>query len=443
MSYNKKELREVRFITEENGNGEIILNGIEFSDDAYGRVKQGAQPPVRDTVCIPDGVTVIRRAHHPRITSIAIPPSVRKICGESFTVFDGHYTADGYYPMEDDPMGNGHHLTLNTVILSDGLREIGEWAFMNMKAISGIKLPKGLERIEEEAFLGCDGITQIVIPDTVKTLGKGVFDSCTGLKKAIFVGGITELPANLFYNTALTEITLPDTLTRIGNWCFSRCKSLSEIDLPESVEELGRGAFNECSALTSVFFKRDIQSEGDVFSGCAALKQFEFGSGVKNPELLPYAPCVESIAAAKDHPDFITLDGAVYTRDKKTLVRVPHGICGGFTVPRGVTAIGRRAFANCRDLASVTLPGSLESIGEKAFCGCSALTEITLGGKVKRIEDYAFAKCDSVKTVHISASVTEIGEGILLDSGDPEITVSLANPVYTVNHGDIVKKGEN
>ena len=44
--------------------------------------------------------------------------------------------------------------------------------------------------------------------------------------------------------------------------------------------------------------------------------------------------------------------------------------------------------------------------------------------------------------VHISASVTEIGEGILLDSGDPEITVSPANPVYTVNHGDIVKKGE-
>ena len=432
---------EVIFHTKEAPYVGVRLDGIEFSADAKTAVKRGSQPPVRDTVCIPDGVNFITWAAHPRITAIAIPPSVQKIGQEAFTVFKNHYTPDGYYPMDDDPMGNGHHLNLRTVIFSDGLKEIGAWAFMNMKAISGIKLPKGLEKISEEAFLGCDGITQLIIPASVKSLGRGVFDSCIGLKKVIFVDGIEVLPSNLFYNnSALTELTLPKTLTRIGDWCFSACSALSEIDVPESVEEIGTGAFRDCTSITDFTIKRDIKWGKNVFEGCEALVSYRFEKEVHSPELLPYSPYVKSIEAAKDHPDFVTVDGAVYTKDKKTLVRVPFGISGEFTVPRGVTAIGNRAFSDCKGITAVNLPSTHEAIGEKAFYGCSALKEMNLGGKVRKIGDCAFAKCESLTKLHVSASVTEIGEGILLECGDTEITVSPANPAYKIVDGIIVRK---
>ena len=435
-------LPEAKFYTEQDYSGCNALMGIGFSDDNENRRLIADQPLVTDTVCIPDGIDVIGVALHPRMTSVAIPPSVHTIRRNAFSVLRGHTTYEGYYSPEfDDPIGNGHHKRLRTVIFSDGLREIGDRAFAAMSAIVGMKLPKGLEYIGEEAFLECEGLTEIIIPASVRTVKKGVFDSCIGIKKVIFYDGIEELPSNLFYkNTALKELTLPKTATKLGNYCFSGCQALPTVDLPESVTELGNGVFFGCASLTEFTFKRDVTSGKDVFSGCEKLSRFNIEAGVKHPELLPYNPYLQRIEATKSHPDFVTVDGAVYTKDKKTLVRVPHGISGGFTVPRGVTAIGNRAFAECRGITEISLPSTVEIVGEEAFCDCENIETFTLGGKVRSVGNRAFAKCKSLRSLHVSQSVTKISVGILSECGEVEITVSPGNPVYKIENGVIVKK---
>ena len=430
------------FYTEQKPSGDTALTGIGFTDDEESRRQRADQPLVTDTVCIPDGIDVIQGAYHPRITSVAIPHSVHTVRSKSFSVLRGHTTYEGYYTPEfDDPIGNGHNLRLRTVILSEGLRTIGERAFARMIALTGLKLPKGLECIEEEAFLGCEGLNEIIIPASVRTIERGAFDSCTGIKKVIFYDGIEELPSNLFYkNVSLTALTLPKTVKNLGNYCFSGCDSLPTVDLPESVTELGNGVFFGCKSLTEFTFKRDVTSGKDVFSGCEKLSRFNIEAGVKHPELLPYNEYLQSIETAKDHPDFVTVDGAVYTKDKKTLVRVPHGISGGFTVPRGVTAIGNRAFAECRGITAVNLPSTVESIGEKAFYSCGALENVALGGKVRTVGDYAFAKCEKLNGLHVPQSVTRLGRNLLAGCENIEITVSPGNPVYKLENGIIVKK---
>ena len=430
------------FYTEKNREGETVLGNIRFSDDAESCRYISSQPVVDDVITVPDGINIVRHIIHPRITAVAIPSSVHTIGYYAFTVLYGHTTYEGYYtPEMDDPIGNDLHKRLKTVILSEGLRTIKERAFACMMALTGIKLPKGLECIEEEAFMSCHGLNEIIIPASVRTLEFGAFSNCSGIKKAIFFDGIETLPPNLFYkNTSLTELKLPQTLKRIDEYSFSCCKSLPEVDLPDSVTEICGGAFYGCNSLTEFTFKHDITMGEGVFTNCENLTSFNIQADVKHPELLPYAPHLQSITTAKHHPDFITIDGAVYTKDKKTLVRVPHGICGGFTVPRGVTAIGNRAFAECRGITSVDLPSTVESIGEKAFYGCTAIENITLGGKVKTVGDYAFAKCEKLNSLHVSQSVTKIGEGILLECGEMEITVSPGNPVYKTENGVIVKK---
>ena len=430
------------FFTEKNSTGETVLGNISFSDDEESSRLISSQPVVDDVITVPDGVNIIKHIIHPRITAVAIPSSVHTIGYYAFTVLHRHTTYEGYYaPAPDDPIGNDLHKRLRTVILSEGLRCIGERAFACMMALTGIKLPKGLELIGEEAFINCHGLNEIIIPASVRTIEMGAFDSCTGIKKVIFFDGIETLPSNLFYkNTSLTELTLPKTLKKLGSYCFSCCEALPAVDLPERIDELGEGVFFGCKSLTEFTFKRDVKSGEDVFCKCENLTKFIIEAGVKHPELLPYAPCVTAIEAANHHPDFVTVDGAVYTKDKKTLVRVPYGICGGFTVPRGVTTIRNRAFAECRGITSVALPSTVESIGEKAFYGCTALENITLGGKVRTVGDYAFAKCEKLNSLHVSQSVTKIGMGILLECGEVEITVSPGNPVYKLEHGVIVKK---
>lgn len=433
---------EPEFGTEKMPTGETHLNYIIFSDDVESYRQRGNQAVFTDTVCIPDGITVIKRAVHPRLTSVAVPHTVHTIGTFAFSALAGHQTYEGYYdPREDDPIGNGYNTRLRTVILSEGLRVIGDSAFMCMTAITGLKLPKGLEYIKEDAFRGCDGLTEIVFPASIKKLGDGAFSFCNGIKKIIFNDGIEEFPDNLFRsNSALTELTLPKTLKKTGDFCFSQCLSLENIELPDSVEKIGEYAFSKCTAIKEFTFKRDIACGENVFYQCENLTDFNIGSDVKHPEALPAAPCLKSISVAKGHPDFVTVDGAVYTKDKKTLVRVPFGISGEFTVPRGVTTIGNSAFSGCRSIRNVSLPSSLDTVGDNAFSGCSNLKEITLGGKVRRVGNRAFAECERLEKLHISASVTEIGASVLEDSGYPEITVSPANPVFTVRNGDLVRK---
>ena len=75
-----------------------------------------------------------------------------------------------------------------------------------------------------------------------------------------------------------------------------------------------------------------------------------------------------------------------------------------------VTAIGEKAFLNCKGLHSLTIKGPIESIGYEAFAYCSSLTSLSLGEKIKTIGDSAFYGCSALTEVTIPQSVTSIGK---------------------------------
>ena len=82
---------------------------------------------------------------------------------------------------------------------------------------------------------------------------------------------------------------------------------------------------------------------------------------------------------------------------------------GHFIIPEGVTSIGYRAFAGCRNLTNITIPNSVTSIGDRAFEGCRSLTNITIPNSVTSIGDRAFESC-SLTNITIPDSVTSIGD---------------------------------
>jgi len=165
-----------------------------------------------------------------------------------------------------------------------------------------------------------------------------------------------ELPEWAFYNastytgkTSLTTITLPNSITSIGDGAFEYCSGLTTITLPNSVSSIADGAFGGCSGLTTITLPGSVTSIGnEAFGGCSGLTTI--------------------------------------------------------TLPNSIASIGGATFNGCSGLTTITLPGSVTSIGNEAFYGCSGLTMITLPGSVTSIGVEAFYGCRGLTSITAEAS---------------------------------------
>ena len=183
----------------------------------------------------------------------------------------------------------------------------------------------------------------------VKEIGRFAFDDGTGIHSITIPESVTLIGDGAFYGCInLVNITIPESVTSIGEDAFFRCKKLANITIPKSVTSIGNHAFYYCTSLVSITIPEGVTSIGDgAFSKCSSL------ASITIPET------VESIG------DFAFFDCT-------NLVNI--------TIPNGVTSIGRQTFYNCTSLASITIPKGVTSIGERAFYECSNLQTIFYNG---------------------------------------------------------------
>ena len=85
--------------------------------------------------------------------------------------------------------------------------------------------------------------------------GKGAFESCTSLASVTIPDSVTSIGDDVFYGcTSLTSISIPDGVTSIGSYAFSDCKSLTSITIPGIVTSIGGNAFRDCTSLTDIYY---------------------------------------------------------------------------------------------------------------------------------------------------------------------------------------------
>jgi hypothetical protein len=117
------------------------------------------------------------------------------------------------------------------------------------------------------------------------------------------------------------------------------------------------------------------------------------------------------IIVSQTNPNYISVDGNLYSKDQKVLIQYAAGkIDSSFVIPNGVTKIGDAAFLSCYNLTHVVIPNGVTEIDDHAFQFCN-LSSIEIPDGVSRIGQNAFYGCD-FSEVTIPASVTEFGYGV-------------------------------
>lgn len=153
---------------------------------------------------------------------------------------------------------------------------------------------------------------------------------------------------------------------------------------------------------------------------------------------------IENIDINPKNKYYTSIDGIVYTADKKTLIRCPVGKSGKVVIPDGVTTIGRHAFRSCK-ISEVVIPDSVTEIGISAFTE-SHIQDFTLGKGMTYIGKYMFSTCKNIKHIHIPSHIKEImssafsacnAEDIVLDEGAERIGLN-AFEVSTANDTKII-----
>ena len=252
---------------------------------------------------------------------------------------------------------------LTSVTIPNSVTKIGEWAFYDCKSLTSVTIPNSVTEIGWSTFEGCKSLTSVTIPNSVTNIDSGAFEYCSSLTSVTIPNSVTNIGSFAFNGCkSLTSVTIPNSVTNIGTGAFAGCLNLknfygkyassdnrclivdSELvsfaagltnyTIPNSVTKIGEWAFYDCESLTSVTIPNSVTEIGNyAFYGCESLTSVTI-------------------------PNSVTEIGNYAFNGCKSLTSV--------TIPNSVTEIGENAFVNT-NIQELHIPNSVTYIGENAF----------------------------------------------------------------------------
>lgn len=368
-----------------------------------------------------------------------------------------------------------HSAKIKTVIIEDGVTNIGYSAFRGFANLTSVTIPGSVTRIDSDAFPYLYGnsvknvyytgnlagwceieINQyseysaenlyinnklvegdIVIPEGVESIGSYTFKNLDGIESVKIPGSVTSVGAYAFSGCdSLMSVTFKDSPASIGACAFSGCDSLVKVTLGNAITDIGNYAFNECVSLTGISIPDSTVSIGErAFYNCSSIRPVSIGKGVTEIGEYAFYGCYSAteITVSDENKSYSSDEyGVLFNEYKTELIQYPAGNKRtSYTVPDSVTNIMKNAFENADCLESVTIGKRVNAVGNVAFRYCDKLKSIDIPDNVKSIGVSAFYECTSLESVIIGNGVTSIGDYAFEDCRKLK-TVTLGNRIRNI-----------
>lgn len=351
---------------------------------------------------------------------------------------------------------------LTSVTIPENVADIGQRAFYMCSSVASIVVADGntvydsregcnaiIRKSDNELMSGCKNTT---IPNSVKNIGKDAFTDCIGLTQITIPDGITSIGDWTFNGSGLESITFPSSVETIGEFAFHYCTNLKSITFPSSVKSIGKEAFTGCPLNTvTVNWQEPLSVNEKIFNsnytnetrydaflyvpkGCrTAYQNSDFWNkfsrivemdvnAILFEDLDVEAICLENWdtdgngVLSKDEAAAVTSLGNDFNRkyELSSFNELQY-----FT---GLTTIDDGTFEYCGELSSVIIPPNVKTIGKSAFASCG-LTSVTISNGVETIGIGAFSGCSHLSSISIPSSVTSIGIGAFSNCGLTSIEI--------------------
>lgn len=303
--------------------------------------------------------------------------------------------------------------------------------------------------IGASAFSGCykKERSEVAAEEVMLIIGEivedGIYDESTNRKNH------EDYEAN-----GLKYVSIPNSVTKIGDEAFFQCKNLTNVLLPDSIKQIGREAFSLCSSLNKVTIPKGVTSiKYKAFYNCENLKSILMQEGITTIGREAFENCYNLTNITL--PNSLTEIGyeAFCKCEKLVDISVPEGVKSiesrafyrcvnltNITLPSSLTEIEDETFSTCEKLTSITIPKGVKTIGKGAFCICRSLKNVLIPNSVTNIGDVSFYGCENLKNVSIPNSVTTIGALAFANCNMNNIEVSKDNPNYCSENGVLFDK---
>lgn len=288
----------------------------------------------------------------------------------------------------------------------DGIKTIGENAFMCARYLEELFFPDSLEAINAHAFDSCE-LLELTLPESIKMVGDHAFSFCNELK-TVEIQGInvqlgdyafqpcgslrgfyvspdaTELASidGVLYNKAekclidypagngLQSFTVPEGIQTIGEHAFFSCYDLFMISLPESCTCIKREAFTGCDSLNTIELPNTLTTIEDyAFSGCG-FSRIWLPESVVEVGANPFINCYQliEIQVSPESERLATIDNVLFDKKEKALICYPCELSyTTYEIPEGIIRIGNFAFPASNYLELIIIPETVTSIDESAL----------------------------------------------------------------------------